>query len=69
MYMVLGKIGRDKVGHFYLAEACDLGQYFGMHGPEGGVSLAYTRKPNGIPSDQWLAAVGVTAWSLFNFQL
>jgi hypothetical protein len=67
LYLILGKLGRDKVGHFYLVEACKLGERLGMYGP--GFGTGHVRKPEGISSEQWLGAKGVTAWSLFNFQL
>lgn len=69
LYLILGKLGRDKVGHFYLQEACKLGEHFSLHGPESPYGPGDARKPKSLSREQWMQAKGVTAWSLFNFQL
>lgn len=66
---VLGKHGRDKVGHGFLVEACRIGrelELFRFSPP------THIQKPYGVPWAQWERAQksrATTAWALFNFQL
>lgn len=66
LYLFLGKLGRDKAAHGFLAEACRMSAELGLFG----VSPSHTlyRSPS-IPQDNVDHVRAVTAWSLFNFQL
>ncbi|KAF2826881.1 hypothetical protein CC86DRAFT_406123 [Ophiobolus disseminans] len=66
LYLFLGKHGRDKAGHVFLAEACRIGQDLGLFGSE---SPHATQKHSSIPMNKWSHMRAVTAWTLFNFQL
>lgn len=63
LYLVLGKHGRDKVGHTFLVEACRIGRELGLF------RLTPMLKPQGAPNDKWDRVRAVTSWALFNFQL
>jgi hypothetical protein len=66
IYMILGKFGRDKVGHTFLTEACRMARDMGLFrlGP-----CPAWQKPKGVSWEKWERARGVTTWALFNFQL
>ncbi|KAF2191960.1 hypothetical protein K469DRAFT_555285 [Zopfia rhizophila CBS 207.26] len=66
LYLVLGKHGRDKVGHTFLIEACRIGRDLGLFRLLPSTSI---QKPLGVPEAKWERARAVTAWALFNFQL
>jgi len=66
LYMVLGKHGRDKVGHCFLVEACRIASEIGLFSILPSTSV---QKPYGVPEEKWERARAVTAWTLFNFQL
>jgi hypothetical protein len=64
--LFLGKLGRDKAGHMFLAEACRIGQVLGLFDTEP----SYTSQaPRLVSQEKWDTVRAVTAWSLFNFQL
>lgn len=64
--LFLGKFGRDKVGHTFLAEACRISQVLGLFDTEP----SYTSQaPRFVPQEKWDTVRAATAWSLFNFQL
>ncbi|KAF2703392.1 hypothetical protein K504DRAFT_177266 [Pleomassaria siparia CBS 279.74] len=65
LYMVLGKHGRDKVGHTFLVEACRIARDLGLFR----VSSSSSQRPRRVPQDKWEKTRAVTAWALFNFQL
>jgi hypothetical protein len=66
LYMVLGKHGRDKVGHSFLVEACRIAHEIGLFRILPSTSV---QKPYGVPEEKWERVRAVTAWALFNFQL
>jgi hypothetical protein len=64
--LFLGKHGRDKAGHEFLAEACQIGQELGLFDSH----TSHTPSPPSSPHHAKLESVrGATAWALFNFQL
>lgn len=65
LYMVLGKHGRDKVGHAFLLEACEIARNLGLFR----LSTNALPKPQHIPKEKWERVRAVTVWALFNFQL
>jgi len=69
LYMVLGKHGRDKVGHSFLVEACRIAQEIGLFRVSPSTSVLLHQKPYGVPAEKWERVRAVTAWALFNFQL
>ncbi|KAF2871303.1 hypothetical protein BDV95DRAFT_668628 [Massariosphaeria phaeospora] len=66
IYMVLGKHGRDKVGHAFLVEACRIARDLGLFRLSPTAAL---RKSHRVPEERWEKVRAVTAWALFNFQL
>jgi hypothetical protein len=66
LFLVLGKHGRDKVGHMFLGEACRVGHHIGLFRFS---SSSSTQRPPGVSEATWERARAVTAWALFNFQL
>jgi hypothetical protein len=64
--LFLGKHGRDKAGHVFLAEACRIGQLLGMFDSR---SLRTSYEPSSLHQEKWNKIRAVTAWTLFNFQL
>lgn len=65
LFMVLGKHGRDKVGHTFLLEACRIARTLGLFR----VSHSASQKPSHVSEAKWETARAVSAWALFNFQL
>jgi hypothetical protein len=65
LFLVLGKHGRDKVGHTFLLEACRISRTLGLFR----VSHSALQKPSHVPEAKWEKARAVTAWAMFNFQL
>jgi hypothetical protein len=64
--LFLGKHGRDKAGHEFLAEACRIGQDLGLFDSHP----SHPSQPPSSPYHAKLESVrGATAWALFNFQL
>ncbi|KAF2728171.1 hypothetical protein EJ04DRAFT_109897 [Polyplosphaeria fusca] len=65
LFMVLGKHGRDKVGHVFLLEACRMARELGLF------RLGHASAPaSQTTSSKKMGKVRcVTAWALFNFQL
>lgn len=66
LYLFLGKHGRDKEGHEYLLEACQIGQSLGLFQPQSPKSCP---KPYNVVQEDWDRTWAITAWALFNFQL
>ncbi|KAF2113856.1 hypothetical protein BDV96DRAFT_118510 [Lophiotrema nucula] len=66
LWLVLGKHGRDKVGHTFLLEACRIARE---------LNLFRLLPPNVLPKPSTVSLTktervrSVTAWALFNFQL
>lgn len=65
LYLVFEKHGRDKVGNFFLQEACHIAQKLGLFR----LPSSSEPRPLHISQDRWDRARSVTAWALFNFQL
>lgn len=66
LYLVLGKNGRDKVGHSFLVEACRIARDLGLFRLS---SSSHSQKPCGVSDERWERSRAVAAWSIFNFQL
>ncbi|KAL5113393.1 hypothetical protein ACEQ8H_008737 [Pleosporales sp. CAS-2024a] len=66
LYLFLGKSGRDKSAHVFLAEACRMSEELGLFGRP---SAHGSQAPFSVPQEKWELVRAVTAWSLFNFQL
>jgi hypothetical protein len=64
--LVLGKLGRDKAGHVFLAEACRMSQELGLFSTP---SSHPSQSPPSVPQEKWDSVRAVTAWAVFNFQL
>ena len=64
--LVLGKHGRDKVGHTFLTEACRIGCDLGLFGDQ---TVQASQRPLRVSQKKWDRVRAVTAWTLFNFQL
>ncbi|KAH7396357.1 hypothetical protein BKA66DRAFT_566849 [Pyrenochaeta sp. MPI-SDFR-AT-0127] len=66
LFLVLGKHGRDKVGHTFLLEACRMGRELGLFQVQQPNASQYTPS---VPQRRLDEVRAVTAWALFNFQL
>ncbi|KAH7413792.1 hypothetical protein DE146DRAFT_749992 [Phaeosphaeria sp. MPI-PUGE-AT-0046c] len=66
LYLFLGKVGRDKAAHEFLAEACRMSYELGLFGAS---PLHASQRSPSILQDNLDHVRAVTAWSLFNFQL
>lgn len=66
LYVVLGKNGRDKVGHMFLDQACRAARNLGLFRLSPSKSML---KPRGASEEAWERSRAATAWALFNFQL
>ncbi|KAF2685363.1 hypothetical protein K458DRAFT_23460 [Lentithecium fluviatile CBS 122367] len=64
LFMVLGKHGRDKVGHTFLLEACRIARSLGLFR----LAPSASQKPPHVCREKWEKARAVSAWALFNFQ-
>jgi len=64
--LFLGKHGRDKAGHTFLAEICQIGQEMGLFESQPSPTPP---APLNVPHAVWRNVRGATAWALFNFQL
>ncbi|KAJ4377619.1 hypothetical protein N0V83_000446 [Neocucurbitaria cava] len=66
LFMVLGKYGRDKVGHTFLLEACRIGRDLGLFQSQP-LEASWSRSSE--TQRKWENVRAVTAWALFNFQM
>lgn len=66
LFLVLGKHGRDKIGHTYLLEACRMGRDLGFFDESPTLTNHMPLEANDV---EWVHVRAVTAWALFNFQI
>ncbi|KAF2788826.1 hypothetical protein K505DRAFT_254615 [Melanomma pulvis-pyrius CBS 109.77] len=59
--IVLGKHGRDKVGHTFLVEACRIARHLDLFRVLPSTSI---QRPQGITEAKWERSRAVTAWAL-----
>ncbi|KAF2269450.1 hypothetical protein CC78DRAFT_575010 [Lojkania enalia] len=66
LFLILGKHGRDKVGHMFLAEGCRMALDLGLFRVLPAASTAHAQE---APRKKLERVRAVTAWALFNFQI